>query len=1170
MLLDQIYEKLNLLENKSNSITVTQVFNDLQKIVTVSAFLQKNTDTIVICENLEEANNFYNLAKNLFNVNNTFLFPDFNIEPYTTAKADQSVINNRIDTLYSIINIKEPKLVITTTLSYIFKTVSPNNLKNKQLHLTVGKNISIEDTIQFLTKNGYVKKDRVTFQGEFSLRGDIIDIYSSTNKPVRVSFFDNIVESIKTFDIFSQITQEKISSTTISVPLELILTSETVTNFRNNYKKHFLKNLGDQLINKDNNLELINQGNLPLGGEHYLPLFFKETATIHNYLNKPNVIFLNTSLLNIDNIWQIYKDSYAARVNSNLLSNNKYNLLQPEELLISKSEVQELLKSSFNLTITNNTYPEEQEDNKLISLESKSTDLLFVGNSNIKEKSKKLLSIMNSNKDSTFIINLINKNSEILITSLLVENNINYSKIKSFSKLNQKDKINNVFVINNPELTSGFIFKNYIVICEHELFSNHIKRHAVNKRKRAKFLSIKDFQANQLVVHNKYGIGKYIGLTTLNHQGVEHDFLAIEYSEGDKLYLPVENIDLLSNYSSDSNGALLDKLGSSAWERRKAAIKEKLHEIAYDLVKLAAVRNIKEGPKIDPSPEGYLEFANAFPYIETEDQIKAIEDIRTDFSNNKIIDRLVCGDVGFGKTEIAMRAAFLAASSGYQVAIIAPTTLLVRQHYHNFLKRFKGFPFVIEQLSRFITTKNKVEIKHNMQEGKVDIVIATHALLAKDVAFSNLGLLIIDEEQNFGVVHKEKIKTLKDDIHTINLTATPIPRTLQMSLTGVKSLSIIATPPVDKLPIKTYVMPFDEIIIKEAILRETKRNGQIFFVAPYIKDLKELEQVLLELVPDLKVLMLHGQMQSEQIENYMKDFQDKNYNILLSTNIIESGIDLDNVNTIIIKSADKFGLSQLYQLRGRVGRGMVQSFAYITYSGVHQLTTDAKKRLEVIQNLNYLGAGFTLAEHDLDIRGAGNILGKEQSGHIKGIGVELYNKFLSEEINKLKLKANIANVSYDGLSPNITLPIPALITGTYINDINTRMEFYQKLANVASFSEIEEITDELTDRFGKLPDQVKNLITLIKIKVFSKNLGIEKLTAGSKGVCLNFYQNKPLNTEGLLLFVQQNSKTVRIQKDSSVVMSFISNCIEGQIKEIFTLFYNLKNIFELDTFKNIV
>lgn len=1165
MLLDQVYEELSLLEHKHNSVTVTQVFNDLQKIVAVSCFLQKHKDTIVICENFEEANNLYNLAKNLFNVNNVFLFPDFNIEPYTTAKSDKNIVQNRIDTLYSLINIKEPKLVITTTLSYIFKTVSYNDLKNKQFGITVGKNISIEDTINFLTKNGYVKKDRVTFQGEFSLRGDIIDIYSSSNKPVRISYFDNIVESIKTFDIVSQITQEKISNITISMPLEITLTKETVGNFRSNYKRYFLQNLSQDIVNEDNNLELINQNNLPLGAEHYLPLFFKDTASVHSYLNNPNIIFLNTSLLNIDNIWQIYKDSYVSRANSNVLGTHKYNILTAEELLLSKTKVQELLKNSFNLTITNNSYPEDQKNGQLLSLESKSTDLLFAGSSNINEKAKKLINIINNNKDNLFIINLINQNSEKFITNLLVENNINYSKIKDFSNVNLKSNINNVFIINSPELSSGFIFKNYIVICEHEVFNNHIKSHSTAKKlKRSKFLSIKDFQKNQLVVHNKHGIGKYIGLTTLDHQGVQHDFLAIEYSGGDKLYLPVENIDLISKYSVDSNSALLDKLGSAAWERRKAAIKEKLHEIAYDLVKLAAVRNIKKGPKIDPSPEGYLEFANAFPYVETEDQIKAIEDIRNDFASNKIIDRLVCGDVGFGKTEIAMRAAFLAASSGYQVAIIAPTTLLVRQHYHNFLKRFKGFPFVIEQLSRFITAKNKVEIKNNMQEGKVDIVIATHALLATDVAFSNLGLLIIDEEQNFGVVHKEKIKTLKDNIHTLNLTATPIPRTLQMSLTGVKSLSIIATPPVDKLPIKTYVMPFDEIIIKEAILREIKRNGQVFFVAPYIKDLEELQEVLLDLVPDLKVLMLHGQMQAEQIENCMRDFQDKNYSILLSTNIIESGIDLDNVNTIIIKSADKFGLSQLYQLRGRVGRGMEQGFAYIMYSGVHQLTTDAKKRLEVIQNLNYLGAGFTLAEHDLDIRGAGNILGKEQSGHIKGIGIELYNKFLSEEINKLKLKDNIADISYDGLSPNITLPITALITGSYINDINTRMEFYQKLANVSSFSEIEEIVNELIDRFGKLPDQVKNLIILIKIKLFSKNLGIEKLTAGSRGVSLNFYQNKPLNTDALLLFVQQNSKLVKLQKDSSLVMSFISDNIEGKIKEIFTFFYNLKHIFQLD------
>ncbi|HEY0312566.1 MAG TPA: transcription-repair coupling factor, partial [Allosphingosinicella sp.] len=683
-------------------------------------------------------------------------------------------------------------------------------------------------------------------------------------------------------------------------------------------------------------------------------------------------------------------------------------------------------------------------------------------------------------------------------------------------------------------LDHGFTTPDIAVLTEQDMLGDRLVRRRKRRKSADAFLQeLATLSPGDLVVHADHGIGRYEGLTQIPVGTSPHDCVALEYAGGDKLYVPVENIDILTRYGSGEDGVALDKLGGEAWQRRKSRMKERIREIAGELIKTAAERALRPGAVIEPDTS-YAAFADRFPYEETEDQDRAIADVFADLEAGKPMDRLVCGDVGFGKTEVALRAAFTAAMAGHQVALVCPTTLLARQHYNTFAERFRGFPIEIGRLSRLVPPKEAKATKERLKDGKLDIVIGTHAVLAKGVEFKKLGLVIVDEEQRFGVTHKERLKGLRADVHVLTLTATPIPRTLQMAMSGLRELSVIQTPPVDRLAVRTYVMPWDPVVLREALLREHYRGGQTYFVAPRVADLPDLEQFLRDEVPEVRAVTAHGQMGANEVEEKMSAFYDRKYDVLLSTTIVESGLDIPSANTLIIHRADRFGLAQLYQLRGRVGRAKTRAYAYFTTPESRTVTEAADKRLQVLANLESLGAGFQLASHDLDIRGAGNLLGDEQSGHIKEVGFELYQSMLEEAI--LDAKSGGLSTRAEDFSPQITVDAPIMIPDEYVPDLDLRMGLYRRMNELETPAEIEPFAAEMIDRFGKIPDETDNLLKIIEVKMNCRIAQVVKLDVGPKGALVHFHNDSFPDLPGLLNYVQRLKGTAKLRPDSKLVI----------------------------------
>jgi transcription-repair coupling factor (superfamily II helicase) len=684
----------------------------------------------------------------------------------------------------------------------------------------------------------------------------------------------------------------------------------------------------------------------------------------------------------------------------------------------------------------------------------------------------------------------------------------------------------------------GFVAERLALVGEQDLLGERISRPGRRRRRADQFIAeATEIAEGDLVVHQEYGIGRYDGLVTLTVSGAPHDCLRLIYDGEEKLFLPVENIEILSRYGSEQQGVALDRLGGASWQSRKARMKQRIRDMADELIRVAAERKLRDAELMTP-PEGtFDEFCARFPFAETEDQARAIADVLEDLASGRPMDRLICGDVGFGKTEVALRAAFIAAMAGAQVAVVVPTTLLARQHHRTFSARFAGLPVKVAQLSRMVAPKEAALVRKELAAGDVNIIIGTHALLAKSIQFSHLGLLIVDEEQHFGVAHKERLKALRADVHVLTLTATPIPRTLQLSLSGVREMSIIATPPVDRLAVRTFIMPFDSVVIREAIQRERFRGGQIFCVVPRIEDLGRMAERLAEIVPEARSAMAHGRLAPTELERVMTEFGDGKYDILLSTNIVESGLDMPAVNTLIIHRADMFGLGQLYQLRGRVGRGKQRGYAYLTWPPNHRLSVAAEKRLTVMQTLDTLGAGFTLASHDLDIRGAGNLLGEEQSGHIREVGIELYQQMLEDAVMEMRAGAGKSAGQERDWTPNISLGLPVLIPDDYVRDLPVRLGLYRRIGALASDAETEAMAAELVDRFGKLPEEVDNLLGVVGLKRACRLAGVEKLEAGPKGMVLTFRGNRFANPAGLVKWLGSKGGLVRLRPDHKLAIS---------------------------------
>ncbi|MCQ2914950.1 MAG: transcription-repair coupling factor [Alphaproteobacteria bacterium] len=1082
-------------------------------------------------------------------------FPAWDTIPYDRLSPNLDIVAQRIKTLTLLKDksIKDDIIVLTTVHAIMQKVQDDDNITSC-FNIELNKTISLETLIEFLNNHGYKRTEQVFDVGDYAVRGSIVDIFSPNyENPVRIDFFGDDVDDIRSFDPLTQLTINKIQNISIYSMSEIVLTKDTINCFRKKHRELFG-------IVKNNELyEAVSQSACYTGMENWLPLFYSKLGTIFDYCK--NFLIIKDFQLNeaIENFEAQVKEYYDARIeelkDQKKSSENVYYPVPIEEMFLSRTDLIEILsdKTVYEL------YPFHMSDDDInYQYDNISSNIDFLS-ARYKEKENYSSYLANYIKDEQqenkkIILSASSDLSRNRITTILGEQNLTIRYCSSWKEALQ-ERIAIVPFVLSP-LDKGFNTKDYLILTEQDIFGEKNVVSKTNKSKSKKLLmDLKELNIGDLVVHISHGIGKYLGLQSITVGNAPHDCLKIEYADNDKLYIPVENMDVISRYGSENTSVVLDRLGTKCWQNKKEKLKEKIKEMAAVLIKIAAQRFLKKAELLEVSKEAYDEFCQGFPYEETEDQEKAIQDVVDDLKSGNPMDRLICGDVGFGKTEVALRAAFVAALSGVQVAIIAPTTLLARQHYENFKKRMESFPIKVAQLSRLVKAKDATKIKEDLEKGLIDIVIGTHSILGTSLKFKRLGLVIVDEEQHFGVFHKEKLKQLTQNVHILTLTATPIPRTLQMSLTGIKDLSIIATPPVDRLAVRTFVSEYDSLLVREAIMREYLRGGQIFYICPRIADIQEIKSKLEILVPEIKIAVANGQMKPADLEQVMCDFSDKKYDLLLATGIVESGLDIPSVNTLFVHRSDMFGLAQLYQLRGRIGRSKLRGYCYFIIPSDKIITKTALKRLQVMQKLDAIGSGFSLASYDLDIRGAGNLLGEEQSGHIKEVGIELYQKMLEETVAELK-KGNSEAVIDDMWSPQINVNMPVLIPETYISDLAIRMEIYKRLADLKNVQDIKEIESELIDRFGNIPLEVKNLFEIIDIKIMAKIANIEKIDANDKAIIITFHNNvfsKPLE---LIKLISKYNKFMKIRPDQKII------CV-GDLSDNLIRIKNVKKVIKL-------
>lgn len=1086
--------------------------------------MAKNKRILYILPNETKLNFIRETLKIMASDISVLSFSAWDTVPYDRTAPAPEIIGKRIDTLVRLSQKKEESFVLLTTVSAVLQQVPPPSFfKDSVLELNIGEVVSFPELKSFLLKNGYHNTDMVMENGDFAIRGGIVDIFpAGFENPVRIDFFDDEIDTIKLFDPITQRTNKSLSNATLKPMAEFVLTPETISLFRSRYRELFEKTANDSFY------AAVSEGRYIQGLEHFLPLFHQNLVPIWDYLSDVSVVLDFQTPDAFQSRMEQIVEYYEARMqalNDTVGMASVYQPIPPDLFFLNQERLDGFWADKSVFHFSPFISPDTKDEGGRVGVDFVETrvqdkkDVFDVVADFIRAEKRKVILTASSGGSCQ------------RLSGLFRDRGLPLTEAETFASALKKTPS----VLLAP-FEKGFATDKFIVITETDILGERIIR-PVKKRKNTDFLSdLTTLNLDDLVVHQTHGIGKFTGLIPLQIAGAPHDCLCIEYDGGDKLFVPVENMDILSRYGNEGTVAL-DKLGGTAFATRKERVKKDLFKMAEQLMTIASARALNQTERI-LAPHGlYQEFCAHFPYTETEDQTRTIQEIEADLALGRPMDRLVCGDVGFGKTEVAMRAAFLAVMAGYQVAVVVPTTLLARQHMQNFIERFKHFPIRIAGLSRLVSHGDTQKIHEELKTGRWDIVVGTHTLLGKNVKFKNLGMVIIDEEQHFGVTHKERLKELKQGVHVLTLTATPIPRTLQLSLAGVRELSIIATPPVDRLAVKTFVTPFDPVIIKEAVLREQFRGGQTFFVCPRISDMAEVSDVLKKILSDIRVVQAHGQMPPTKLESIMTDFADKKYDVLLATSIIESGLDMPSVNTMIVYRADMFGLAALYQLRGRVGRGKLRAYAYLTTPPHQKLSDSAQKRLTVMQGLDSLGAGFTLASHDLDIRGAGNLLGQEQSGHIREIGVSLYQKMLAEAIRNLRRKdtSSPKEIS-DDYSPQISVGLPVLIPDTYISDLDVRMNLYHRLGDMKDLAEVESMRAELLDRFGSYPIEVENLLITVELKIMAKEVNIERLEAGPKGANLAFRNNIFPNPAALVAYINKQMGTIRIRPDQKLIV----------------------------------
>ena len=1067
------------------------------------------------------------------------VFPAWDCLPYDRLSPHPDIVAERLSTLAKLAAPRKPGSpgrVILASVGAVLQKVPPRSLyADAAMVLRKGQTLDVTWLAKFLGENGYGRAETVMEPGEFAIRGGLVDLFPpGTAEPLRLDLFGDTLEEIRSFDAMSQRSTGTPGEVVLLPVSEVPLTPDGISRFRSGYRALFGNVAGDDVL-----YEAVSAGQRHVGMEHWLPLFHEKLETILDYCPGATVTSDHQIAEAQQARHELIADYYDARrktgAKGGMSGAADYKPIPPDMLYLDPSQWEAMLSERTVAAFTSFDAPPSAANT--IDLHGRRHEGFAQARTaqgvNLFDKVAEHVKAASAGGRRVVIAGYTEGSASRLQHLLQEHGATTPVAVADFTTVLGLPP--GVLGVAVWPLEHGFVLDALEVVGEEDILGDRLSRPAKKRRPSERFIAeASALSEGDLVVHREHGVGRYEGLVTLEIQNARHDCLRLTYEGGDKLFLPVENIDVLSRYGAAEEGAVLDRLGGVAWQSRKAKLKQRIADMADRLIKIAAERAVRRGETMVPQEGLYEEFCARFPYAETDDQLQAISDVLEDLSSGKPMDRLVCGDVGFGKTEVALRAAFVAALSGKQVAVIGPTTLLARQHHRTFAERFQGLPVRVGRLSRLVTAKEAKATKAALKEGTVDIVVGTHALLAKSIEFKDLGLLIVDEEQHFGVAHKERLKELRADVHVLTLTATPIPRTLQLALTGVRDMSLIATPPVDRLAVRTFVTPFDGVAIREALLREQYRGGQSFYVCPRIEDLTAVAAELRELVPEMRMAMAHGRLPPTQIENTMQDFVDGKFDVLLSTNIVESGLDIRNANTMIIHRADMFGLAQLYQLRGRIGRGKTRAYAYLTVPPGRALNEAAAKRLDVMQTLDTLGAGFQLASYDLDIRGAGNLLGEEQSGHIREVGIELYQQLLDEAVASARGRAEEADKAE--WSPQINLGLPVLIPEEYVGELSVRMGLYRRIGALASQVEIDTFAAEMVDRFGKMPLEAEFLLSTVALKLLCRTAGVERIEAGEKAVVLSFHDNKFARPEKLIGWIQKNAPVVRLRPDHRVIV----------------------------------
>ncbi|KAA0970442.1 transcription-repair coupling factor [Aureimonas fodinaquatilis] len=1062
--------------------------------------------------------------------------PAWDCLPYDRVGPSSQIAAIRLAAMGAIANLRQSPhraLILTTANALLQRMPALDVLAKETIHAKASGRISMNHIVDALQRGGFDRVATVREKGEFAVRGGILDLFApGDEEPLRLDFFGDTLETIRTFDPASQRTSGHRKVFELAPVSEVMLRDEAISRFRSNYIKRFGAAARD-----DGLYASISEGKRFAGMEHWLPLFHEKVDTLFDYVEGFPLVLDHLLIEAVGERRTLIMDYYEARrrgIAGQSAGGVPYNPVAPDELYLTVDEVALRVAGAEPVRIS--AYAQSDAGTDVVNLD------VTHGRNFAGERQAGDVNVFNAAVEhianlraggKQVILAAWSEGSRDRLTQVVEEHGL--GNIKPVESLKQAlEAGRNTVAAAVLGVEHGFETDRIAVVGEQDILGDRLVRRGKRRKRGADFISeVSGLSQGDIVVHVDHGIGRFVGLRTIDAAGAPHDCVELHYAGDDRLFLPVENIELLSRFGGEGSETTLDKLGGGAWQARKAKLKKRLLDMAGELIRIAAARETRGAPKLLP-PEGlWGEFQARFPYEETEDQLNAIEAIADDLAAGKPMDRLVCGDVGFGKTEVALRAAFIAAMNGVQVAVVVPTTLLARQHYKTFSERFRGLPLNIAQASRLVSGKELSEAKKGVTAGTVDIVVGTHALLGKSVEFKNLGLLIIDEEQHFGVKHKERMKELKSDVHVLTLSATPIPRTLQLALTGVRELSLITTPPVDRMAVRTFITPFDPLAVRETLLRERYRGGQSFYVAPRLADLAGIKEFLDEQVPELKVAIAHGQMAAGELDDIMNAFYEGQYDVLLSTTIVESGLDIPSANTMVIHRADMFGLAQLYQLRGRVGRSKQRAYALMTIPANKTPTAGADRRLKVLQSLDTLGAGFQLASHDLDQRGAGNILGEEQSGHVKEVGFELYQQMLEEAVAEMK---GVEPETDGNWSPQITLGTAVMIPEGYVPDLQLRMSLYRRLADLNDAREIDAFGAELIDRFGPLPDEVQHLLKVVFIKALCRKANIEKLDAGPKGLVVQFRDKTFANPVALVRYIAEQGAAAKIRPDHSIVL----------------------------------